>query len=189
MRDHATDAGLELRERGTDAQATYQRLRALLASGAVELPPVPQLRTDLLAVRAQGDGGQRADRATEDRGREALRPRAALATAVERASAGAREVKSEAEAYARTMQARRSSYSAPQPQQQQQQQPDRVIQRDQLGAHEMIDHRARRARGKAPSPVQRHVQRTDHARSAEHARCDPARNFLSARLPFPADRA
>lgn len=57
LRDLARDVALELRE-DADAQAAYQRLRAALASGSVELPPgPPQLRTDLLAAKRRATGG------------------------------------------------------------------------------------------------------------------------------------
>lgn len=51
-RDFARAEGLQLVEaRSADRDSRYQALRALLASGSLELPPDPVVRSDLLGVR------------------------------------------------------------------------------------------------------------------------------------------
>jgi hypothetical protein len=57
-RDLAARHGLQLAERVVAAtQEAYARLRTLLASGAVELPPVAAVRTDLVSIRRRATAG------------------------------------------------------------------------------------------------------------------------------------
>jgi hypothetical protein len=52
MQDLAHDVGLTLVELpATERDLPYLRLKTLLGNGSIELPPHPQLRTDLLAIR------------------------------------------------------------------------------------------------------------------------------------------
>lgn len=51
LRDHAEAVGLDLVQYTGDRELPYQRLKGLLANGAIELPPHPIVRQDLVAVR------------------------------------------------------------------------------------------------------------------------------------------
>lgn len=58
MRDHARDAGLELvQTKPGDQDAAYASLKALLSTETLELPPVPEMRADLIAIRQKATSG------------------------------------------------------------------------------------------------------------------------------------
>lgn len=57
LQDHARAVGLHLVQHTGDREQPYQTLRTLLGNGAVELPPHPVMRADLVAVRQRATAG------------------------------------------------------------------------------------------------------------------------------------